>query len=94
MTTVTIEEAQARLPDLIDGLGAGEGLLITRNEQPVARLTAEEKPKRKRRKAGSTACSNAARYAPWPAPGGRGMLRFVPRAAPRPVTARWPASTG
>ena len=53
MTTVTLEEAQAKLPELIEQLVAGEGLLITRNEQPVARLTAEEKPKRKPRKAGS-----------------------------------------
>ena len=53
MTTVTIEEAQARLPDLIDGLSAGEELLITRNAQPIARLTAEEKPKGKPRRAGS-----------------------------------------
>ncbi len=53
MTTVTLEEAQAKLPELIEQLAAGEGLLITRNEQPVARLTAEEKPKRKPRKAGS-----------------------------------------
>ena len=40
------------MPELIEQLAAGEGLLITRNEQPVARLTAEEKPKRSR-KAGS-----------------------------------------
>jgi len=53
MTTVTLEEAQAKLPELIGQLAAGEGLLITRNEQPIARLTAEEKPKRKPRKAGS-----------------------------------------
>ena len=53
MTTVTLQEAQAKLPELIEQLTAGEGLLITQNEQPVARLTAEEKPKRKPRKAGS-----------------------------------------
>jgi len=53
MTTVTLEEAQAKLPELIGHLAAGEELLITRNQQPIARLTAEEKPKRKPRKAGS-----------------------------------------
>ena len=52
MTTVTLEEAQAKLPELIEHLTAGEELLITRNELPIARLTAEEKPKRKPRKAG------------------------------------------
>ena len=45
MTTVTLEEAQAKLPELIEQLAAGEGLLITGNEQSDARLTAEEKPK-------------------------------------------------
>jgi antitoxin (DNA-binding transcriptional repressor) of toxin-antitoxin stability system len=53
MTVVTLEEAQAKLPELIEHLAAGEELLITRNQQPIARLMAEEKPKRKPRKAGS-----------------------------------------
>ncbi len=53
MTTVTIEEAQAKLPELIDHLAAGEGLVITRDEQPIARLLAEPKLKRKPRKPGS-----------------------------------------
>lgn len=53
MTTVTIEEAQAKLPELIDHLAAGEELVITRNHQPIARLLAEEPPKRQPRKAGS-----------------------------------------
>jgi len=53
MTTVTIEEAQARLPGLIDHLAAGEELLITRAQKPIARLLAERKPQRKPRKAGS-----------------------------------------
>lgn len=53
MASVTIEEAQANLPDLIAHLQRGEPLLITRNEQPVARLVAEEKPKRQPRKAGN-----------------------------------------
>lgn len=53
MTTVTLEEAQARLPDLIDDLAAGEQLLITRNQEPIARLMVEAQPKRMPRKAGS-----------------------------------------
>lgn len=53
MTAVTLEEAQAKLPELIDHLAAGEELVITRNQQPIARLTAEDKPKRKPRKAGN-----------------------------------------
>ena len=53
MSTVTLEEAQAHLPELIDHLQPGETLVITRNEKPVARLLVEESPKRKPRKAGS-----------------------------------------
>ena len=38
MTIITVEEAQARLPQLIDGLAPGEGLVITRDAQPIAQL--------------------------------------------------------
>ncbi len=38
MTTVTLEEAQAKLPELIDGLAVGGELVITRNAFPVAKL--------------------------------------------------------
>lgn len=40
MPTVTVEEAQARLPELIDGLAPGEEIVLTRNARPVARLVA------------------------------------------------------
>jgi prevent-host-death family protein len=53
MSTVTLEDAQAHLSELIDRLQPGESLVITRNEKPVARLLVEEPPKRKPRKAGS-----------------------------------------
>jgi prevent-host-death family protein len=46
MSIVTIQEAQARLSDLIHKLMPGEELLITENDQPVARLVSElPKPK-------------------------------------------------
>jgi antitoxin (DNA-binding transcriptional repressor) of toxin-antitoxin stability system len=38
MATVTIQEAQAKLPDLIHTLKPGDEVVITENEQPVARL--------------------------------------------------------
>jgi len=38
MPTVTIEEAQAKLPELIEQLSPGEELVITRDAHPVARL--------------------------------------------------------
>jgi antitoxin (DNA-binding transcriptional repressor) of toxin-antitoxin stability system len=40
MPTLTIEEAQARLPDLIHHLMPGDEVVITENEQPVAKLIA------------------------------------------------------
>jgi PHD/YefM family antitoxin component YafN of YafNO toxin-antitoxin module len=53
MRTVTLEEAQARLPEIIDDLGSGEELLITRNAQPVAKLVGQQRPIRKPRRPGS-----------------------------------------
>jgi antitoxin (DNA-binding transcriptional repressor) of toxin-antitoxin stability system len=53
MATVSIEEAQANLPELIDHLAASEQRVITRNQKPIARLLAEEAPKRQPRQAGS-----------------------------------------
>jgi antitoxin (DNA-binding transcriptional repressor) of toxin-antitoxin stability system len=47
-TTVTLEEAQARLKDLIHQLAPGEEIVITENQQAVAKLTSE-RPKPKQR---------------------------------------------
>ena len=38
MTTITIQEAQATLTDLIHRLSAGDEVLITEDDQPVAKL--------------------------------------------------------
>jgi antitoxin (DNA-binding transcriptional repressor) of toxin-antitoxin stability system len=38
MMTITIEEAQARLPQLIDQLAPGEELVITKDSRPIAQL--------------------------------------------------------
>ena len=53
MRTVTLEEAQARLPEIIDNLVSGEELLITQNNQPVAKLVGQQQPVRKPRQPGS-----------------------------------------
>jgi prevent-host-death family protein len=53
MSTVTIEEAQAKLAELIDRLAPGEEVIITRNQQPVAKLVGQERPVRKPRRPGS-----------------------------------------
>ena len=48
-TTITIEEAQAKLPELIAKLSPGQEVVITQNDQPVAELhlTAKEESRPK-----------------------------------------------
>jgi antitoxin (DNA-binding transcriptional repressor) of toxin-antitoxin stability system len=53
MTRVTLEEAQSRLPELIAALVPGEELVITRNDQPVARLVGEQPARREPRHPGN-----------------------------------------
>lgn len=53
MSTVTLEEAQAHLPQLIEQLQPGEEIVITRDQKPVARLQAEQRATRKRRQPGN-----------------------------------------
>ena len=42
MPTVTIQEAQARLSDLIHRLSPGDEVVITENDEPVAKLARTE----------------------------------------------------
>ncbi|HKB01797.1 MAG TPA: type II toxin-antitoxin system prevent-host-death family antitoxin [Gemmataceae bacterium] len=44
MSSVTIQEAQTRLEELIDRVRLGDEVVITRDAQPVARLTAPVDP--------------------------------------------------
>ena len=53
MATVSIEDAQARLPELIAHLTPGQEVVITRDGQPVARLTPAEVGPAPRRRLGS-----------------------------------------
>jgi len=54
MLTVTIEEAQAKLLDLIHQLQPDQEVVITENDQPVARLIPANKPaQRKPRQSGT-----------------------------------------
>lgn len=55
MSAVTLEEAQARLPELIDKLLPGERLLITRNEQTIASVEKEAASPPKPRQPGCAA---------------------------------------
>jgi prevent-host-death family protein len=38
---ITVEEAQAKLKELIDHLAPGEVIVITKNQQPVAKLVGQ-----------------------------------------------------
>ena len=50
MATVSIQEAQAKLAELVHALAPGDELVITENDQPVARLVAavgQQRPPRR-----------------------------------------------
>ena len=53
MSMVTIEYAQASLPDLIHRLSPGDAVVITENDEPVATLARAEPKKHWPCKAGS-----------------------------------------
>src|SRR5947209_19551354 len=53
MSTVTLEEAQAKLSQLIGKLQPGEEIIITSNNQPVARLIGEAKSEKRPRQLGT-----------------------------------------
>ena len=51
--TITVEEAQAHLAELISKLVPGEEIVITKGEQPVARLVGQQAIGRQPRQPGS-----------------------------------------
>jgi prevent-host-death family protein len=53
MSTVTIQEAQARLSDLIHRLAPGDEVVITENDEPVAKIARTEPKKQWPCQAGS-----------------------------------------
>lgn len=54
MTTVSIQQAQATLSELIHRLAPDEEVVITENDQPVARLVpAKGEPQRRPRRPGT-----------------------------------------
>jgi antitoxin (DNA-binding transcriptional repressor) of toxin-antitoxin stability system len=46
MQTITLEETQSHLREIIDKLSPGEEVVLTRDNHPVARLLGEKKPPR------------------------------------------------
>lgn len=53
MTTITVEEAHARLSQLLHQLAPGEEVLITDGQRPVAKLVGQGVVSRKPRRPGS-----------------------------------------
>jgi antitoxin (DNA-binding transcriptional repressor) of toxin-antitoxin stability system len=53
MVTITLEEAQARLPALIEQLRPGEEIVITRENEAVAKLVGHARPPRPPRRPGT-----------------------------------------
>src|SRR5260370_9461507 len=61
--TITVEQAQAKLKELIHQLAPGEEVVITENEQPVAKLVSEQPKAQPKQR---------------PGPGlGKGMITFI-----------------
>ncbi|MEN9672635.1 MAG: hypothetical protein RL553_900 [Planctomycetota bacterium] len=54
LISITIEEAQASLKDLIHKLNPGQELIITENEQPIAKLISE--PQKSQQRPGPGLC--------------------------------------
>ena len=54
LTSITIDEAQASLKDLIHKLNPGQELIITENEQPIAKLISE--PQKSQQRPGPGLC--------------------------------------
>lgn len=53
MTSVTIQEAQSNLPDLVHKLSPGEELVITEHNKPVAKLISHDPLLERQRRRGS-----------------------------------------
>lgn len=41
-TTMAVENLRLTLPELLDSLAPGDEVILTRNQQPVAKLTSEQ----------------------------------------------------
>jgi antitoxin (DNA-binding transcriptional repressor) of toxin-antitoxin stability system len=54
MTSLSIQEAQEKLPDLVRGLSLGDEVIIVENDKPVARIIpAVAQPQRPPRRLGT-----------------------------------------
>ena len=55
-TTITVEEAQSKLKELIHQLAPGEEVVITANQQPVAKLVSEPAKRPSKQRPGPGLC--------------------------------------
>ena len=53
MSSLTVQEAQAKLSELIQSLKPGDEIVITENDQPVARLVSTEQRQQAPRRPGT-----------------------------------------
>jgi prevent-host-death family protein len=60
--TITIDEAQAKLKNLIHQLAPGEEVVITEHEQPVAKLVGEQSKPAKPPRPGPGLCKGMITY--------------------------------
>jgi antitoxin (DNA-binding transcriptional repressor) of toxin-antitoxin stability system len=60
--SITVEEAQAKLKEIIHQLSPGEELVITENQQPVAKLVSEQAKPIKPPRPGPGLCKGAIVY--------------------------------
>jgi prevent-host-death family protein len=60
--TVTIEEAQAKLRELINQLAPGEEVIITENQEPVAKLVNEQQRPTRPTRPGPGLCKGMITY--------------------------------
>jgi antitoxin (DNA-binding transcriptional repressor) of toxin-antitoxin stability system len=52
-TTMAVEDIKMTLPELLDSLTPGDQVILTRHQQPVAKLVSEAPKLRQPRKAGN-----------------------------------------
>ena len=52
-TTMAVEDIKLTLPELLDSLTPGDEVILTRNQQPVAKLLSEPAKQRQPRRAGN-----------------------------------------
>lgn len=60
--TITLQEAQANLMDIIHQLTPGEEVVITENQQPVAKLVSQQPQDAKPTRPGPGLCKGAIVY--------------------------------